>query len=293
MNLKVLKSRGGQKKKMTWMHLTTLLSLSMMNCVGHSIGTFCRMFIFRRVFRLGVFATVATVLLMARAGHACVCRGAEEPPCLAYHKASAVFVGKVTKFTSPMPKEQLVHFSIEQAFKGVTVGNPIELSTRTDSDCNVEFKIGTKYFVYAYEVNSRDRLTTDVCTRTQELSSAKADLEYVHEVARFETPTLLLGRDGTAPSSLLAGSDVIVEGRGQTLKAVIDKEGAFRIALSGPGSYRITIIAPAGLELVPHYTDWTVFVANGRPAVQFDRTFTDGRCEFVDFSLWLTVIRRN
>lgn len=242
--------------------------------------------------RLGVFAPVVILLLgLVNSGFACVCRGAEEPPCVAYQRADAVFIGTVAKFTAvdhgqTRLTELLVRFSVEEPFKGVAVGE-LEVATATGSDCDLEFKIGEQYLVYAYQVSQPKRLTTGVCTRTKERSIAKEDIDEIHELAKSGHRTWLIGTDGK-PSSLLAGAEVIVEGQGKRSVSLVNKRGDFRIELPGAGTYRVTIIAPVGVELINHFAMWRAFLINGRSTVEFARRVSAGQCDFLDLSLMLT-----
>lgn len=189
-------------------------------------------------------------------------------------------------------KELLVHFSVEQPFKGVAVDR-LEVATSTGTDCDLDFEIGEQYFVYAYQILPTKRLTTGACTRTRKLSIAKEDMDQVRELlAMSPHRTWLIGRDGK-PSSLLAGSEVIVESQGKVSTTLVKKGGDFTVELPGAGTYQVTIIAPAGVELLNHSTQWRIFDKNGRSAVQFERPVAEGQCEFLDFSLMLTARKKS
>jgi hypothetical protein len=182
----------------------------------------------------------------------------------------------------------LVAFTVEDALKGVVKGN-VEISTAAGTDCDLEFKIGKRYFVYAYQIGQTQRLITGACTRTRDLSSAKEDLDYIQELTRSGPKTVLLGTDGAGPGSLLAEAEIIVEGHEKRLTTRSNNKGDFSIELPGAGSYRVTMIAPAGIELLTYTTQLVVYSANGRSVVELERTVGEGKCDFVDLSLLLTV----
>src|SRR5689334_2719881 len=71
---------------------------------------------------------------------ACSCMRA--PVCEARGKADAVFIGRAISGTA------LVHFDVERAFKGVSVG-PTSVSSG-DGTCALTFTPGERYLVYAY-----------------------------------------------------------------------------------------------------------------------------------------------
>src|SRR5947208_2739787 len=104
-----------------------------------------------------LFASVALLLPgFFDAARACTCFE-EKPPCAAYWKADAVFVGTVTdvKIASGL---RTVRFSLEQAYRGVS-GEQVEL-VNAISSCEYEFAEGKKYFVYAGRDQGRDTLAT-------------------------------------------------------------------------------------------------------------------------------------
>lgn len=224
---------------------------------------------------------------------ACTCH-AEEPPCVAFQKADAVFVGSVIEISEARSvdtdtnKELLVSFRSFEQIKGVSASN-LTVVTVTGSDCDFEFQVGKDYFVYAYRDPGTDRLKTGLCTRTKRLADAEEDVTYVRGLTSSGHPTSILARDGNAPRSLLEGASVIIEGRGDRHETVADDHGGFRFDLPASGKYRITIIGILGRKFLSRHSSWRVFAVNGRPAVQFDLTIPEGKCEFIDFSLWLTI----
>ena len=126
----------------------------------------------------------------------CYCNGGGTP-CEDFGKAAAVFVGtpialKTAEQSSTRNQQEIVYgprtfvFSVEEAFLGQT--GQIEVSTGMgSSDCGYDFKIGTRYVVYAFATQTSGiigsysknrRLTTSTCSRTRPLTDASEDLEF-------------------------------------------------------------------------------------------------------------------
>jgi hypothetical protein len=245
-----------------------------------------------------IFYGLLSILILTfnKPGFACLCRGVEQPPCFAFQEATAVFAGKVVDITdAPIQEGELLHslvvqFSVEQSFKGISTPQ-VRVATIAGTDCDFGFQKGEEYFVYAYRDSKHNRLATGVCTRTTRLGYAKEDLDYVRGINASIRRTLLLGAD-KGFSSLLEGSEIVVEGQGQRYETVADKRGAFSIELARAGKYKVTVIGRPGVLFLNHLESWRVYSAKGRPAVEFDKEIQVGRCEFVDLSESLTVNER-
>jgi hypothetical protein len=250
----------------------------------------------RRGLLVLIFLTVFSCIV-SQPALACTCRGAVEPPCTAYQKADAIFVGSVIDIAeAPIRsgdafRELFVQFSIEQHFKGVP-GNELTVATITGTDCDFAFEVGERYFVYAYQDSVHKRLTTGVCTRTKQVTSAQEDLAYVRDVGTSMQKSSILGRDGNNVRSQLEGVDIAIEGQGEEYRAVADSKGAFKVDVALPGKYRIILFGAVGSEFLTNYSNWRLFSANGRPAVEFEVSVTQGQCSFVDFSLFVSVKRK-
>lgn len=248
----------------------------------------------RRTLRFVVFASVSMLLsCLNTSAFGCSCP-TEQPPCVAYQKAEAIFIGVVTDITNaPVDqvdnaKEFLIHFSVDHSFKGEQ-GTRLEVATTTGTDCDFEFKLGEKYLVYGYRDSRRHRLFTGLCARTRLFAYAEDDLAYFRELPSSTARRSLMAVDGRSGRSLLKGADVIVEGLGSKYETAADSRGAFKIELALPGRYKVTVIGRSGLEFVNHLTSWRVFSVNRRPALEFEVNVVDGSCELIDFGLFVTV----
>jgi hypothetical protein len=240
--------------------------------------------------------TSIVMLTFSEPAFACSCRGVQQPPCIAFQEATAVFAGEVVDISEArfqagyIFRYLLIQFSVEQSYKGISA-RLVTVATITGTSCDFGFEKGEKYFVYAYQDSKHNRLAAGVCTRTKPLSSAKADMDYVNGMNASTPQTLLLGADNEF-SSPLDGSEIIVEGQGKRYETIADKKGAFKIELTQGGKYRVTVIGRPGSVFLNHLDSWRVFSFKGRPAVEFDKEIQEGRCDFIDFSIHLTVKER-
>lgn len=251
----------------------------------------------KRLIRLTLFIPISFfIFCVSKPAFACTCRGAEQPPCVAFREASAVFSAVVSDITEAPFRagdtfhHLLIHFSIEQSFKGDS-SPKLTVATITGTSCDFGFQKGEKYFVYAYQDSKHNRLVAGVCSRTKRLSYAKEDTNYAYGLSDANQKSSILGADDDF-SSPLHGAEVIIEGQGKKYKAIADNKGAFKVELAQPGRYRITVFGQAGYQFLNHHNSWKVFTVKGRPAVEFEREVIEGQCEFIDFSEYLTVRKK-
>jgi hypothetical protein len=246
--------------------------------------------------RIVAFAFLAFVVhYRAPSSFACLCNGSQ-PPCAAFQEASAVFVGTVTAITKwskqqgDVLDELLVQFSIEQSFKHASASE-ITIATVTGTECDLGFKNGEKYLVYAYKDSRHDHLATGICTRTKLLSEAKQDIDYFRRTnGATNIPPVLAGTAGRLYA--LEGAQVIIESSNKKYAATIGYYGDFEVELAEPGKYWVTIIGPFGYEIETFREDWKVFSKDGRHAVKFEREVAAGHCDFVILTDYITVAKR-
>jgi hypothetical protein len=102
--------------------------------------------------------------------HACKC---EEPPSVEQEleRSKAVFSGKVIDIKDEENNRKIL-FEVEETWKGVKDTQIILLDEI--SSCSLDFFEGASYLVFAYEFQGD--LTTNICDRTKDLSSAQEDL---------------------------------------------------------------------------------------------------------------------
>jgi hypothetical protein len=119
----------------------------------------------------------------------CFCGGGGAP-CEDYGRAAAVFVGtpialRTVERSPTRNREEIEYapriftFSVEQTFLGLQT-REIEVSTGMgSSDCGYDFKLGTRYLIYAFDYSKNHRLTTSTCSRTRPFTDASEDLEFL------------------------------------------------------------------------------------------------------------------
>jgi hypothetical protein len=186
---------------------------------------------------------------------ACSC-GGPGPVCFAARRADAVFVGRVTAFTSD------VQFEVERALSGVKPGRlTLENST---GNCGYGFALGHRYIVYAWRNRSTGALSTSICTRTRPLSDphARADLAYFARGKKRGDEPLLTGVvsdvtvDLAAPGAAsrpLAGIKVTatpLDGGGRRRTATTRADGSYELTEIGAGRFSVTARLPPRFE--PH-----------------------------------------
>jgi hypothetical protein len=117
---------------------------------------------------------------------ACSCM-APPPPAQAMEKAAAVFSGKVTAIKAEGHGKSVM-IKVDQSWKGVET-ETVTVHTSSDSaSCGFAFKEGTDYLVYAFAKDENDKgLSTNLCTRTKSLASAKEDLDALGEGKKVES----------------------------------------------------------------------------------------------------------
>jgi hypothetical protein len=227
----------------------------------------------------------------------CSCAG-PGAPCQDYGRAAAVFVGtaiavRTVERLAPGDISRLrqaeqedidyraprtFKFSVEQSFLGVAATN-VEVSTgRGGGDCGYDFRIGTRYVVYAYSFPKTNRLGTGICTRTKPYDQADEDLEFLHGLTSQSTGVTIYGevkrgqknvaRGDSTTFSLLPDVNLIVEGESERREIRTDAEGRYHLAGLRPGKFKVTLLLPD--ELFTYKPDQEISVADrGCAAVSY------------------------
>jgi hypothetical protein len=98
-------------------------------------------------------------------------------------KSQAIFAGEVTKIivlkTASGTNSGMVeiHFKVSQAWKGIKSQAVTIFTTNIPDICGYEFEVDEHYLIYAFTFPSNKDLHTTICTRTQKMSTAVADLK--------------------------------------------------------------------------------------------------------------------
>ena len=117
----------------------------------------------RRIQKALVSISVLTLFAVASPAFACSCLAypadEAEAAAMAYPKADAVFVGKVTAVKTGVPgmsRFHKVHFDVDTAVKGVDDDLPLVVSTAASSAaCGYPFRKGETYLVFAFRKRKR------------------------------------------------------------------------------------------------------------------------------------------
>src|SRR5262249_5087358 len=181
-------------------------------------------------------------------------------PCQEYWSSAAVFTGKVTDI-SIVSQEfdngaisysgKMVHFSIEQSFRGVQ-GTDVEVLTGI-TDCDYNFKQGERYFVYAHQATKDGKLGATICSRTRPLSNASADLEHARAMARGKAGGIIFGivlrytRDKYFDKGI-EGVPITIEGNNRRSNLLTDNEGRFQLDGLSAGRYKVWAEPPNNLR---------------------------------------------
>ncbi len=230
---------------------------------------------------------------------ACTC-STPGPPCEAFWKAYAVFVGRVlavaeqppvrVKPSDPPPIGLGVNvtLAIVERFTGDLGDQPtIEITTgRSDGDCGYRFEVGRDYVVYAWRTEGRALLSTSICTRTRPVDRAADDLAYGRQLGTA-------GQSGAQVSGTMRHIERGPTGQFQIDEAMAEvpirltregwsgetrtaRDGTFLFTGLAPGDYQVEADGPAG-----YYTSgWprVVKIADVRGcAVIVVQGFFDGR----------------
>lgn len=131
-------------------------------------------------FSLTVILMIVGLTTFPTASHACKC--VEEPSVEKELESSkAVFSGKVIDIKNGNNNRRIL-FEVQDTWKGVS---QTEIILQDEwSSCSIDFYKGESYLVYAYDFQGE--LTTNICDRTKELSSAEEDLA---TLGKGSTPT--------------------------------------------------------------------------------------------------------
>ncbi|HEY0174657.1 MAG TPA: carboxypeptidase regulatory-like domain-containing protein [Pyrinomonadaceae bacterium] len=233
----------------------------------------------RRALLLTLASLLVTLVSAARA-EACTCM-TPGPPCQAFGEASAVFVGTATDVRRPRAAKSVeaaraepswwpvvVKFSVLQPFSGVE-GAEVEVSTgQGGGDCGYQFRRGESYLVYAYGGRDGKPLTASICSRTQPLSQAAEDLEFLRGLGARGPGvsidiTVTRSRQDVKSGDVkvlggLADALLTVEGAGESREVRADSEGRARLTGLKPGTYKIKLATPEGLTTYREEQEVTV-----------------------------------
>lgn len=190
---------------------------------------------------------------------ACSCIG-PLPACSVYTATDSLFVGQVMEIVNrERPPDQdpgsfsfssrLVRFSIQERFRGA-LGSIVEIATGMGGgDCGFPFKVGETYLVYASVLKS-GQLCAGICSRTQSLENASADLEFLRSLSSQPPGGTIFGkvmfRDESSQNrqdAPMPAARVDISGP-TSAKVLTDAQGNYSFRSLPPGKYAVNFELP-------------------------------------------------
>jgi hypothetical protein len=140
-----------------------------------------------------------------------------------------------------------IRFLVQENYKGAP-GYEIEIHSGTGGgDCGYWFLRNESYVVYAYKNSEDGNLYTSICTRTNPVSEAAEDLEFLRGLANAKPGATLYGQlvryigdpehGPVEEGPKLAGVKVTITGEGKTVETRTNEKGEYRVTGLPAGSY--------------------------------------------------------
>lgn len=145
--------------------------------------------------------------------------------------------------------------SVEKVFKGkLKIGQELFFSQGGGADCIwtfSELRIGTEYLFFLEKKPDKNNLWSGyICSRSNSLKGAAADLKYLENLSDARGKTRLSGmiarqdkpavEGETGSYNVLAGATVVIRGRGKNIKLKTDADGVYEIYNLPAGKYTVT-----------------------------------------------------
>ena len=209
----------------------------------------------RAVFDLVAGAALSLLVANATPAFACDCHDGG-PVCQAFWETPIIFAGRVESVTQIRDGDFArlkTRFRVSEQFRGAA-SKQIELVTGSTS-CDVFFKTGQDWLIYAFPAWNGVGLTTGTCSRSRLLKDAGNDLDYLRNVYSQKSDrgrvygTLL--SPGTSTLTPVAGALVSLgyTGRSWTVASAVTDAGGNYEMRAYPGSYVLTATLPRGFAL--------------------------------------------
>ena len=178
------------------------------------------------------------------------------PPCEEFWKTPVVFTGRVESVTKITRQERgpqsRVRFRVIEAFRGT---NATEIDIFSNhSTCDVGFREGSEWIVYAFPRYDGPGLTTTVCSRTRLLVDGGEDLSYARAVYSRKPGT---GRIfGSLTYSINEGNGfrpirkveiTVIDPTGASSVVTTNEQGRFEVS-AWPGLSQLTPTLPRGMS---------------------------------------------
>ncbi len=225
---------------------------------------------------------------------ACYC---EYPSvCEAYSKAKKVFVGKLEKVVKDEKASYYTidaYFSVEKTYKGKT--EDAEIIKFKLGDCSdLKLIVGEKYFVYAENSN-----INSYCNRTNLLSGAKLDLEFIGKISQTKPVFTIRGyisqynqlpQKEITPKKDTKNFKITIKNGKKFYKVVVDKYGGFNFILKKEGVYHVVIQLPFLAEIeadndsARNHESVKITSTKTKTRIEYDAVFKANECDIKKFS---------
>ncbi|WP_404450677.1 hypothetical protein LG329_09935 [Virgibacillus necropolis] len=132
---------------------------------------------------LMVLAVTTIITYVPSKSFACSCAEPGTVTEVLNRDGATVFSGRVVKKVDQSKLDMLqssadpisVLFQVDKTWKGVNQSQVIVKTARSSASCGYEFTLNERYLVYASERDGE--LNVNLCSRTQSITDAQADLE--------------------------------------------------------------------------------------------------------------------
>lgn len=216
---------------------------------------------------------------------ALACNCSIPPPCVAYTRADAVFIGKLQKIVEETNNDSSInttyaYFNVERIFKGKV--EKVEVIELRQGNCGTTFRVGEKYFVYR-----ESPAIIRACTRTGLFleDSPKDDEDFIYASSLSETnPIFNIGGEipGLNEEEKKAAKVFIKNGE-KTYQPLIDIYGTFDFKTAEKGTYNVKIVLPfeAHVEVTSGDVGYIVesIRSEGETTVSYSVKFKPNSCD--------------
>ena len=206
-----------------------------------------------------IVTSLALIPFIAEDVRCCTCLEYDVPVCAAYWRADAVFVGQLVDITpvektseNQMPT-QMLHFIVEQPFRGVASGR-VDVETLHGTSCDMRFGKGERYLIYASR-GQDNQLFAGPCSRTENLKYVGDDLNFIRSLTHQGAQESIFGRLVRNKYEPLPGLKVTVQSGEMTLEATTDAKGNFLVSMPGPGNYTVRAFIPFAAAVMAYRED--------------------------------------
>ena len=182
---------------------------------------------------------LAILLLPVFVSVAAACSCMSVSPCEAYGLATVAFVGVVTKTTAESTDKPVALLKVEKTF-GQALSETVEIYGG-GTTCDLPFKTGERYLVYAYQDANTKTLSTNICSGSTLLAQANDHLTYLDGAVSASGGVVSgqVWQERTGKTQPLAGAEVTFVNGDRTFRGKTDGAGKFTVTSLPQGRYKV------------------------------------------------------